>query len=451
MWVLALGFLALLAAAGVTGSYKTIHLHVDGETTTFRAFAWSVEDALRASGIALLEEDQVELVSSQWLQREMTIQVWRAAHIILVADGEQRVLLSASRLPADLLAQAGIALHPGDLLLANGEVIDSEQLLPPYGAARQAPLIEVQRQVPFSITEAGTSEARRSTAATLGGALWENGVVIHSADRITPTLDTLLTSGLDFSLVRAQSVMVATQGITLTLPSAASSVGEALAQAGLAPQGLDYTIPAEQEPLPVGGLIHLVRVREEVLIELTPLPFETSYQPAPEVEIDNQVLVQAGEAGITARRIRVRYENGVEVARSTEAEWVARAPQERILGYGTKIVQHTTSTDDGVITYWRALQMYAVSYHPGETGGNITASGLPVRKGLAAVDPRYIPLGTQLYVPGYGPALAADTGGGVVGRIIDLAYPTDEYIPWHAYVTVYFLWPPPANIVWIIP
>lgn len=47
--------------------------------------------------------------------------------------------------------------------------------------------------------------------------------------------------------------------------------------------------------------------------------------------------------------------------------------------------------------------------------------------------------------------MAADTGGGVVGRMIDLAYPTDSYVAWHQYVTVYFLWPPPDNIVWIIP
>ncbi|MFU8774047.1 MAG: 3D domain-containing protein, partial [Anaerolineales bacterium] len=122
-----------------------------------------------------------------------------------------------------------------------------------------------------------------------------------------------------------------------------------------------------------------------------------------------------------------------------------------IIGYGTMIVPRTLDTPDGSYQYWRALDMYAVSYNPTSAGGTITASGLPLRKGLVAVDPRYIPLGTRLYVPGYGEALAADTGGGVHGRIIDLGYSDGDYEHWSRNVTVYFLWPPPENIAWIIP
>jgi 3D (Asp-Asp-Asp) domain-containing protein len=55
-----------------------------------------------------------------------------------------------------------------------------------------------------------------------------------------------------------------------------------------------------------------------------------------------------------------------------------------------------------------------------------TASGLPVGKGVVAVDPSVIPLGTRLYVPGYGPAVAADVGTAIIGRIIDLWFPTYE-------------------------
>lgn len=53
-----------------------------------------------------------------------------------------------------------------------------------------------------------------------------------------------------------------------------------------------------------------------------------------------------------------------------------------------------------------------------------TASGLPVGPGIVAVDPTVIPLGTRLYIPGYGKGVAADVGGGIKGRIIDLWYST---------------------------
>jgi len=66
------------------------------------------------------------------------------------------------------------------------------------------------------------------------------------------------------------------------------------------------------------------------------------------------------------------------------------------------------------------------------------------------VDTNYIPFGTMMYVPGYGSAEAADTGR-ISGRWLDLAYSDDEYVAWHQWVTVYFLWPPPAFVPWTIP
>lgn len=56
----------------------------------------------------------------------------------------------------------------------------------------------------------------------------------------------------------------------------------------------------------------------------------------------------------------------------------------------------------------------------------ITASGRPVGQGIVAVDPRVIPLGTHLFVEGYGSAVAADTGGAIKGRIVDVWLPTDS-------------------------
>jgi len=65
--------------------------------------------------------------------------------------------------------------------------------------------------------------------------------------------------------------------------------------------------------------------------------------------------------------------------------------------------------------------MEATAYLPTDgSGDGITATGIPARKGIVAVDPAVIPLGTRVYVPGYGLGLAADTGGMIVGEKIDL-------------------------------
>lgn len=78
------------------------------------------------------------------------------------------------------------------------------------------------------------------------------------------------------------------------------------------------------------------------------------------------------------------------------------------------------------------LVMKATAYDPGIRGCDgcgpyptgLTATGIKAGRGIAAVDPRIIPLGTRLYIPGYGYALAADIGGAIKGDRIDLCYNT---------------------------
>jgi 3D (Asp-Asp-Asp) domain-containing protein/Skp family chaperone for outer membrane proteins len=93
----------------------------------------------------------------------------------------------------------------------------------------------------------------------------------------------------------------------------------------------------------------------------------------------------------------------------------------------TTTASPTAPGPTGPATGTRSLVVDAVAYHlPGNT-----ASGLPVGVGVIAVDPNVIPLGTRLFVPGYGPAVAADVGSAVKGNIIDLWMPsTKDALAW---------------------
>jgi len=75
-----------------------------------------------------------------------------------------------------------------------------------------------------------------------------------------------------------------------------------------------------------------------------------------------------------------------------------------------------------------------------------TATGLQMRDGIVAVDPRVISLGSQVYVPGYGVGLAADTGGAIKGKRIDLGYADENLQLWYRWVDVYLLTPVPGNV-----
>jgi resuscitation-promoting factor RpfB len=154
----------------------------------------------------------------------------------------------------------------------------------------------------------------------------------------------------------------------------------------------------------------------------------------------------------------VRIENGEEVSRSVEAEWVARPPRSRIVGYGTKIVIRTIDTPEGPLEYWRAVRMYATSYSPcrifRDRCDSSTALGAELKKGVLAMTNawcRYT-CGDRMYIPGYGTGTVLDTGGGIPGRYwIDLGYSDDDYVSWHHWVTVYFLTPVPDNYQVILP
>jgi 3D (Asp-Asp-Asp) domain-containing protein len=206
--------------------------------------------------------------------------------------------------------------------------------------------------------------------------------------------------------------------------------------------------------------IRVVRVKEEMVIEQDPISFETAWQPDPNLELDHQRLDQEGADGVTKRRIRTVYEDGEEVEQVLEAEWVDCEPTNKIIAYGTKIVLRELETPDGVLKYWRKIRVLATSYTAATSGKSpdhpqygVTFLGWPMRKGIVAVDPTVINLETEMYVPGYGVGVAADTGGKIRGRHIDLGYEEDDLQWWYKWVDVYLLAPaPPADqIRWVLP
>ena len=432
----------------ILGLNRSVTLVIDGQSTTITTYALTVDDLLDNENIPLAPEDVLQPGVGTWLREGTVITLRHAVPVQIYADGTLHYLLSAERLPTSLLAAAAVTLFPGDQLLSEGSPISADV---PLSEPVQTVTLQVQRALPFTLTEGSQVQDLTSNMPALGQALWKTGVVIQSADHLQPVANTSLTAGLEASLERARTLTIHTASGDITFLTAAKTVGEALTEAGLALQGLDYTNPTAEKPIPADRSIRLVRVQEEVIIENTPLAFETAYEPAPDLELDSQSIIETGEYGLTAHRVRVRYEDGQEISRQVEDEWVARQPRPRIVGYGTNIVKKSVGTDKGTIYYYRALTMWATSYSPASVGGSTTtASGKQLRKGLVGVNYHYIPFGTMMYVPGYGYAEAADTGN-IGPRWIDLGYTDEDYVAWHQYVTVYFLWPPPDNILWIYP
>ena len=139
-------------------------------------------------------------------------------------------------------------------------------------------------------------------------------------------------------------------------------------------------------------------------------------------------MVFPGRPGV--REIVVRYArrpNGKVSARVVMSRIVrSERPRVELIGISEedafqRIARRGFDTTIGLER--EALQMVATAYTASCYGcSGITRSGQPAGHGIVAVDPTFIPLGTRLYIPGYGRAIAGDTGGDIVGSRIDLGF-----------------------------
>lgn len=381
------------------------------------------------------------------------------AQVSLTVDGSTQVFQTTERKVAEILAIAEVELAPGDRLLLAGTPYSLEQELPESSVY----LLQVRRAIAVTLITDEGSRIISSAASTLAGALLDGGLSLYASDRLDPPPQTALSASLTATLVRARLIQITINRQIVFARSAAPTVGLALAEVGLSLQGSDYSLPPASDPIPADGNIRVVRITEEVIIQQEPIPFSAIFQAAAEVDIDTVQVLQTGEYGVRSQRVRIRYEDGLEVARQVEDEWVAREPLPRILGYGTKITVLSMQTPHGPIEYWRAIEVYATSYaakfterSPDDPAYGIMFNGKLLRTGYIAVLRAWYPsmAGRQYYVPNYGFGEVGDIGGGIEGKDwIDLGYSDDEYVAWYSWTTMYFLTPVPTadQILWILP
>lgn len=450
IWSVAVALFLVGAALIYNATAKTVAVYLDGERRLVRTHARSVAGLVRQIGIEPAAGDRFDPDLDEAFQDGTEIRIALAEPVRLEVGDEIITLQTAEFVPANILAQAEIRLFPGDQVLVDGLPLPATMELPD-----QPDEIHLRRGASIELDVDGRLIAIRSAGPTLGAALAENGIVIREGDQISPGLRTPFHEVTRATLKRSQTYTFLVDGVEMIRRAVGPTVGDALESAGVSLVGLDYAVPAADEPLPEDGEIEVVRVRERVQVDLEPLSFETLYEPDPTIEIDQRSVVDTGAYGIIAKWTRVRLEGGEETERRLVNTAQVVEPRPRIVGYGTKIVVRTLNTSSGPIQYWRAVEMYATGYSPCRSAADRcyyhTSSRKLVQKGVVAFVRRwYLQMkGWPIYVEGYGTATVEDVGGGIPGRYwIDLGYSDDDYESWNRWVTVYFLTPvPPADAI----
>ncbi len=217
--------------------------------------------------------------------------------------------------------------------------------------------------------------------------------------------------------------------MTLTIGSKVEFVWSGKPTVGEVAEAMGYssrsykTVPDASTRPTVSMNIRLLTLSDKIAEKELPIPFPIVRQPDATMEKGMEAVVEPGVPGKKLATVRQMFEEGREAGFDILTEKVLVEPKPELLRVGTR---EADDPSRGTIRFKKLLVVEATAYTPFDDGqSGITASGIPARKGIIAVDPRVIPLGTRVFIPGYGLALAADTGGAIKGHKIDLCI--EEY------------------------
>jgi uncharacterized protein YabE (DUF348 family)/3D (Asp-Asp-Asp) domain-containing protein len=303
----------------------------------------------------------------------------------------------------------------------------------------------------------------------LKGILAQNQIVIESKDKIYPAIDSRVQDGDRIYIKKAVNINVLVDGKKLKIGTTEDCIEKMLAAEGIMLNSQDKITPTLGETIKDGLVVQITRVEHKMITEKKPIGFSTIVKKTENLEKGKSKITQEGVPGERETSTKIIMENGKEIARQVVSDITTKKPVSRVLlqgnmnvikiSRGGKVVSKTPSNSPAKpatsLAYKKVFRMRATAYEPRTSGSKKrpgeehierTASGTIARRNpngysTIAVDPRVIPLGTKVYVEGYGLAIAEDTGGAIKGNRIDVFFYTyNEMRRWGVkHVNVYIL------------
>lgn len=406
-------FAAVLAFAIFEGTKNTVTITANGETEEVRTHAKTVGDFLDAQAIEVGQDDFLSHSADTAIEEDVAIEWDEAEQYSVSVDGETHTAWTTENTVSAILEKAEIDVTKHDKVSpALEETVDENTV------------IDVEKAYEVTIVDGGKDKKVWSTSTTVADFLKQHKIELGKLDRVEKDLDELVLPNAKVEVVRVEKV---------------TDVVE---------DAVNYAVQTKKDDSLLKGSEKLVQKGQNGLVEKT---YEIIKENGKEVkrELKKEKVVKEPKTQITAVGTKTVVASVSRGTAKKEAAAPKQASAEKATAAAPKTVAKTASKPaekapekaqaaaapqpakkEAASEPAGGKEFYvsATAYTASCTGcSGITATGinLMANPGLKviAVDPRVIPLGSKVWVEGYGNAIAGDTGGAIKGNKIDLFMP----------------------------
>jgi len=338
--------------------------------------------------------------------------------VAITLNGEQKVVNTHADTVKELFDELDVSLRSQDYLSLKADAKVRDHLNVVWKQAKRVTIVKDNEK-----------KTIWTTAGTVAELLKEQKIVLNAHDQISPKPQAAIKSKLTVGIQKALNLTFVDNGKSQQVWTTSTTVADFLKQQGIKLNTLDRVEPTLTEKMKENGVVNVIRVEKVTDVVEEPVEFAVVTKKDEGLAKGKEKTLSAGKQGRVSKQYEVLLENGKEVSRKLLSEQMISEKQDKVVAVGTKdlSMQVSRGADETGTEFYVTATAYTANCN-GCSGR--TATGLNLRANpnmkVIAVDPRIIPLGTKVFVEGYGYAVAADTGGAIKGYIIDVFVPSNS-------------------------
>lgn len=334
--------------------------------------------------------------------------------VILNANGENKQVSTHAETVEQLLKEQNITVTKHDKISPslNTKIKDNMKIT-----------WEQAKEVTISVD--GKKSTIWTTERKIENILAEANIEVTERDEVLPNLDQSIGKEENITIHKAFPITLVDGTNKKEVWSTSTTVANFLKQQDIQLNELDRVENKLDQQLSPGAQVTIVRVEKVTDVVEESIDFPVQMKKDSSLLKGSEKVIVKGQKGTVSKTYEVIKENGKVVNKTLKSEKVIKEPTTQVVAKGTKVV--TASVSRGSTSSSKEFYVTSTAYTPNCSGcSGISATGINLKANsslkVIAVDPSVIPLGSKVWVEGYGYAIAGDTGGAIKGNKIDVLF-----------------------------